>query len=85
MLFCLGTILFSRLGQLCSRAIMLFVIEDDCSFLGVDIGLSTRCEICFTLGLFATYCSLKSVSPLKSHTNMPLNYLICELQFYYLI
>ena len=44
------------------------VIEDDRYFLGVHIRLSTRCKIWFTLGLFANYFSLKSLSlSLKSH------------------
>ena len=44
------------------------VIEDDCYFLGVHRRLSTRCKIWFTLGLFANYFSLKSLSlSLKSH------------------
>ena len=44
------------------------VIEDDCYFLGVHIRLSTRCKIWLTLGLFANYFSLKSLSlSLKSH------------------
>ena len=41
---------------------LLNVIEDDCYFLGVQMRLSTRCKILFTLGLFANYFSLKSVS-----------------------
>ena len=42
----------------------------DCYFLGVHIRLLTRRKICFTLGLFANYCSLKSVSlSLKIHMN----------------
>ena len=42
----------------------------DCYFLGVHIRLLTRCNICFTLGLFANCFSLKSVSlSLKSYTN----------------
>ena len=31
------------------------MIEDDCQFLGVHMRLLTRCEIRFTLGLFANY------------------------------
>ena len=38
------------------------MIEDDCYFLGVHMRLSTRCKILFTLGLFANYFSLKSLS-----------------------
>ena len=42
----------------------------DCYFLGVHIRLLTRCKICLTLGLFANYFSLKSVSlSLKGHMN----------------
>ena len=37
-------------------------IENDCYFLGVHIRLLTRCKICCTLGLFADYFSLKSLS-----------------------
>ena len=33
---------------------LLNVIEDDCYFLGAHIRLLTRCNICFTLGLFCT-------------------------------
>ena len=40
-------------------------------FLGVHMRLSTRCKILFTLGLFANYFSLKSLSlSLKSHMNV---------------
>ena len=40
-------------------------------YLGVHIRLSTRCKIWFTLGLFANYFSLKSLSlSLKSHINV---------------
>ena len=47
------------------------MIEDDCYFLGVHMRLSTRCKILFTLGLFANYFSLKSISlSLKSHMNV---------------
>ena len=47
------------------------MIEDDCYFLGVHMRLSTRCKILFTLGLFANYFSLKSLSlSLKSHMNV---------------
>ena len=47
------------------------VTEDDCEFLGVHMRLSTRCKIWFTLGLFANYFSLKSLSlSLKSHMNV---------------
>ena len=47
------------------------VIEDDYQFLGVHMRLSTRCKIWFTLGLFANYFSLKSLSlSLKSHMNV---------------
>ena len=51
---------------------LLAVVEDDCYFSGVHMGLfETRCEICFTLGEFANYFSLKSVSlSLKSHMNV---------------
>ena len=50
---------------------LLNVIEDDCHVLGVHIRLSTRCKICFTLGLFANYFSLKSLSlSLKRHMNV---------------
>ena len=37
------------------------LIEDDSHFLGVHIRLLTRCKICFTLGLFANFFSLKSL------------------------
>ena len=51
---------------------LLIVVEDDCCFLGVHIRLLTRCKICFTLGLFSNYFSLKSLSLfLKSHVNVP--------------
>ena len=51
---------------------LLTVIKDDCYFLGVHIGLLSRCKICFSLGLLANYFSLKSVSlSLKSHMNVP--------------
>ena len=47
------------------------VIEDDYYFLGVHMRLSTRCKILFTLGPFANYFSLKSLSlSLKSHMNV---------------
>ena len=47
------------------------MIEDDYQFLGVHVRLSTRCKIWFTLGLFANYFSLKSLSlSLKSHMNV---------------
>ena len=60
---------------------LLTVIEDDC-YLGVHIRLLSRCKICFTLGLFANYFPLKSLSlSLKSH-ECPL---ICGLQVYSLI
>ena len=50
---------------------LLNVIEDDCYFLGAHIRLSTRCKIWFTLGLFANFFSLKSLSlSLKSHKNV---------------
>ena len=50
---------------------LLNVIEDDCHVLGVHIRLSTRCKICFTLGLFANHFSLKSLSlSLKRHMNV---------------
>ena len=53
-----------------------WLIEDDCYRLGVNIRLLTRCQICFTLGLFANYFALKSFSlSLKSHMNVfDLNY-----------
>jgi len=39
--------------------------------LGVHISPLTRCQICFTLGLFVNYFSLKSLSlSLKSHMNV---------------
>ena len=42
---------------------LLNVMEDDCQFLGVTcMRLSTRCKIWLTLGLFANYVSLKSLS-----------------------
>ena len=51
---------------------LLTVIEDDCYFLGVHIRLSTRCKMWFTLGLFANYFSLKSVSlSPRSNMNVP--------------
>ena len=38
---------------------------------GVYVRLSTHCKILFTLGLFANYFSLKSLSlSLKSHMNV---------------
>ena len=47
------------------------MIEDDYQFLSVHMRLSTRCKIWFTLGLFANYFSLKSLSlSLKSHMNV---------------
>ena len=47
------------------------MIEDDCYFLGVHMRLSTGCKILFTLGLFANYFFLKSLSlSLKSHMNV---------------
>ena len=47
------------------------MIEDDCYFLGVHMRLSTRCKILFTLGLFANYFSLESLSlSLKSQMNV---------------
>ena len=47
------------------------MIEDDCYFLGVHMRLSARCKILFTLGQFANYFSLKSLSlSLKSHMNV---------------
>ena len=47
------------------------VNEDDCQLLGVNMRLSTKCKIWFTLGLFANYFSLKSRSlSLKSHMNV---------------
>ena len=36
-------------------ALNISAIEDDCQFLDVLMRLSTRCEIWFTLGLFANY------------------------------
>ena len=36
-------------------ALNINVIEDDCQFFGVLMRLSTRCEIWFTLRLFANY------------------------------
>ena len=52
------------------------MIEDDWYFLGVHMRLSTRCKILFTLGLFANYFSLKSLSlSLKSHMNV-----VCALK-----
>ena len=50
--------------------------QDDCYLLGVNIRLLTRCQICFTLGLFLKYFSLKSFSlSLKRHMNVfDLNY-----------
>ena len=39
---------------------------------GVHVRQLTRCKICFTLGLFAKYFSIKSFSfSLKSHMNVP--------------
>ena len=59
-----GKNLFSRPNLLWSRAVMLLiVVEDDCCFLCVHKRLLTRCKICFTLGLFANYFSLKSLRP----------------------
>ena len=44
--------------------------QDDCYRLGVLIRLLTQCQICFTLGLFVKYFSLKSSSlSLKRHMN----------------
>ena len=40
-------------------------------FWGVHMRLSTRCKILFTVGLFANYFSLKSLTlSLKSHMNV---------------
>ena len=59
--------LFSRPNLLWSKN----VIEDDCYLLGVHIRLWIRCKIGFTLGLFANYFSLRSLShSLKSHMNV---------------
>ena len=50
---------------------LLYKIEDYFYFLCVHIGVSTRCKIWFTLGLFANCFSLKSLSlSLKSHMNV---------------
>ena len=50
---------------------LLNVIEDDYHVLDVHIRLSTRCNICFTLGLLANYFSLKSlILSLKRHMNV---------------
>ena len=70
--FVWGEFVFEAYNLLLSRAILLLaLIEDDCYFWGVDIRLSTRCKIWFTLGLFANYFSLKSVSlSPKSHMNV---------------
>ena len=60
-----GLIFFPGLINLrWSRAIMAFKcdVEDDCQFLGVHMRLSTRCNIWFTLGLFANYFSLELLS-----------------------
>ena len=47
------------------------VIEIDFCFLGVHMSLSTWCKILFTLGLFANYFSLKSLSLfVKSQMNV---------------
>ena len=58
-----------------------WLIEDDCYSFGVHISLLTRCLICFTLGLFANYFSLKLFSlSLKSHMNVfDLNYTVINL------
>ena len=50
---------------------LLYKIEDYFYFLCVHIGVSTRCKIWFTLGLFANCFSLKLLSlSLKSHMNV---------------
>ena len=61
--------LFSRPNLLWSRAIMsLKCYRRWLQFFGGHIRLSTRCKIWFTLGLFANYFPLKSLSlSLKSH------------------
>ena len=52
---------------------------------GVHMRLSTRCKIWFTLGLFANYFSLKSLSlSLKSHECV-LKLMNCGIQVYCLI
>ena len=67
-----GNNLLSRSNLLSSKAIMLLTVR--LLFFGVHIGLSTRCKICLTLGLFENYFSLKSVSlSLKSHMTVPLS------------
>ena len=79
-LWCFKLIERKKFGLICVRGLiycdqeplwLLNVIEDDCYFLGVHMRLSTRCKILFTLGLFANYFSLKSLSlSLKSHMNV---------------
>ena len=50
--------------------------EDDCQLLGVHMRLSTRGKIWFTLGMFANYFLLKSLSlSLKIHMNVLLSLL----------
>ena len=53
-ILCKTRVIFPRInGPI--MALNINVIEDDCQFLGVLMRLSTRCEIWFTLGLFANY------------------------------
>ena len=64
------------------------VIEDDCYFLSVHIRLLTRCKICFTLGLFANYFSLKSLNHLafpqeERECALKLTDLICGIQVHF--
>ena len=53
---------------------LLNVIEDDCYFLGAHIRLLTRCNICFTLGLFCTPFFSKITQP------FPQKYQECALK-----
>ena len=65
--------IYSKLHSKSCDYLYLNLIEDDWYFLGLpaDMRLSTRYKIWFTLGLFANYFSLKSLSlSLKSHMNV---------------
>ena len=63
-------ILFGK--NLFSKSNLMWSKVHDCYFLGVHIRLSTPCELCFILGLFANYFSLKSLSlSHKSHMICP--------------
>ena len=56
------------------------MIEDDCYFFGCTYKRLSTCKILFTLGLFANYFSLKSLSlSLKSHMNVLCTLKVTEL------